>query len=179
LLVLEVILVLLTFFFGASILWSTLFLGISPMPSSKKARQAMIQLSHETGQGPIFELGSGWGNLLIPMALKHPQRKIVGYELSLLPWLTTAVLKRLFRLDNLQVFRKNFLHADLSSASLIVCYLCPNGMHDIETQLASKDGNLEYLISNNFALPSHQAVAKIQLTDFYKSPVYLYKFKYA
>jgi predicted RNA methylase len=161
---------------GASIVWYTLILGISPMPSSKKARQAMIQLSCDTGTGPIFELGSGWGNLLIPLALEYPERKLVGYELSFLPWLTTRALKKLHGLDNIQIHRKNFLHADLSSASVICCYLVPSVMLQVENKCKAKNGKLEFLISNTFALPLHQAVTTLTLNDFYRSPVYLYKF---
>jgi len=181
--VFEIALLVLTIFTGGSIVWSTLFLGISPMPSSKKARQAIVQLSYEAGTGPIFELGSGWGNLLIPLAIKHPQRKIVGYELSFMPWLTTVILKKILGFKNIQLYRKNFLHADLTSASVIICYLFPGGMQNIENKLrtgngnGNGNGNLEYLISNNFSLPLHKPVKIIQLNDLYKSPVYLYKFK--
>jgi len=78
------------------------------MPSSNKARQAMLQLACDTGTGPIFELGSGWGNLLIALAKAHPQRTVVGYELSFVPWLTSVMLKKVLGLDNLQVYRKIF-----------------------------------------------------------------------
>jgi len=175
LLVFEIMLIVITFLMGASIVWPTLILGISPMPSSKKARQAMIQLNRDTGTGPIFELGSGWGNLLIPLALEYPERAISGYELSFLPWLTTVFLKKFHGLENLQIYRKNFLHADLSSASVIFCYLVPGVMQQIENKVKAEGGKLEYLISNTFALPLHQAAQTLTLTDFYRSPVYLYK----
>ncbi len=173
----EIALLVLTVFTGGSVVWSTLWVGISPMPSSKKARQAIIQLSKATGTGPIFELGSGWGNLLIPLARKYPQRKIIGYELSIMPWLTTVILKTLFGLKNIQLHRKNFLQADLSDASVIICYLFPGGMQAIENKLKVEHENLEYLISNNFSLPAHKPAKTIQLNDLYKSPVYLYELK--
>jgi len=71
-----------------SIIYNTVKLGISPMPSSKKAYIAMMQLADDTGSGTIIDLGSGWGNFVIRIAKKYPHRKIVGYELSYLPWLT-------------------------------------------------------------------------------------------
>lgn len=184
--VLESVLLALIVFTLVSIVWSTLVSGISPMPSSKKARQAMLQLISEVGSdvgsevgsetGPIFELGSGWGSLVIPLAKKYPQRKIIAYELSIMPWLTTVILKNLLGLKNIQVHRKNFLHADLTSAAVILCYLYPKGMQAIEDKIKVQSGQLEYLISNNFALPSCQPIKTIILNDFYKSPVYLYKF---
>ena len=148
------------------------------MPSSKKAREAMLQLVSEAEDktAPIFELGSGWGSLLIPLAKKYPQRKIIGYELSIIPWVTTVILKNLLGLQNIQVYRKDFLHSDISSASIIVCYLFPKGMQALETKISTQGGRLEYLVSNNFSLPSHQPIKKIQLNDLYQSPVYLYRF---
>ena len=148
----EIIITAITLFTVISIVWSTLISGISPMPSSKKAQQVMLQLIDETGTetGPIFELGSSWGNLLIPLAKKYSQRKIIGYELSIVPLLTTVILKKLLGLKNIQVYRKNFLHADLSSASVILCYLYPRGMIDLDRKINTRSGRLDYLISNNF-----------------------------
>ena len=69
----------------------------------------MMQLADETGTGTIIDLGSGWGNFVIPIAKRYPQRKIVGYELSLLPWLTSTFLKNIFGLKNLTLHRKIFI----------------------------------------------------------------------
>jgi predicted RNA methylase len=173
----EILMLVLTIIIGFSIVWSTLALGISPMPSSKKAREAMLKLSENTGIGPVFELGSGWGNLLIPLAKKYPYRKIVGYELSIFPWLTTAIMVKVLDLKNVQVHRKNYLNEDLSDASVIICYLFPAGMLSIENKLKIDSEKLQYLISNNFSLPSHKPFKTIQLNDLYKSPVNMYHFK--
>jgi len=163
------------FIVGASIVFSTLKTGISPVPSSKKAYQAMITLTDETGTGPIYDLGSGWGSLVIRLARKYPDRQIVGYELSIFPWLITKIIKRILGLSNLVVHREDFLKADLSGASVITCYLFPTAMKAVKSKLDLGKGNLRFIISNNFALPSYQATKVVQLNDFYKSPVYLYR----
>ena len=173
---LEILFLSLTILAGLSIIWSTLVCGITPMPSSRKARQAMLELSVNTGQGPIYELGSGWGNLLIPLAKKYPNRKVVGYELSLLPWLTTIVISKVLGLNNVTVYRKNFLNEDLSGASVIFCYLFSDVMDKLERKIDEENICLEYLISNNFSLPSHNPIKTVQINDFYKSPILLYKF---
>lgn len=171
----EIALLLITVIICLSVVWSTVWLGISPMPSSKKAREAVLKLSRETGTGPLYELGSGWGNLLIPLARQFPERKIVGYELSLLPWLTSLILVKLLQLKNVELHRQNFLKADLSEASVLLCYLYPGGMQAIADRLTAGHMTPEYLISNNFSLPAHHPVNVLYLTDFYKSPVYLYR----
>lgn len=162
-----------------SIIYNTVKLGISPMPSSNKAYLAMMQLIDEaeieTKTGPIIDLGSGWGNFVIRIAKRYPQRQIVGYELSFLPWLTSTLLKRLFRLENLTLYRQDFYQADLSSASVLVCYLFPQAMKKISDKLHLEQADVNFLISNNFALTSWQPCKTIQIDDFYKSPIYLYK----
>ena len=171
---LDLFLITLTLIAGATIVWSTLSLGISPMPSSNKARQAMFRLADDTGSGPIYDLGSGWGHLIISLAKRYPQRKIVGYEMSLLPWLTTVVLKKVLGLSNLTIRRENFLKADLSQASVLMCYLHSAVMVKIKEKLDRENEGIHYLISHNFALPTEPILKMIRLDDFYQSPVYLY-----
>nr|WP_052093916.1 class I SAM-dependent methyltransferase [Colwellia psychrerythraea] len=145
------------------------------MPSSNKAYLAMMQLADETGSGTIIDLGSGWGNFVIRIAKRYPHRQIIGYELSYLPWLISNLIKKFLGLKNLTLHRQNFYQIDLSSASVLVCYLFPHAMAKISDKLQQEQAGVDYLISNNFALPSFQASKTIQLDDFYKSPVYLYK----
>ena len=135
----------------------------------------MMQLVDETGTGNIVDLGSGWGNFVIRIAKRYPQRQIIGYELSFLPWLTSRCLKKVLGLQNLTLHRKNFYLADFSKASVLICYLFPEAMEKISHKLKVEKPNVSFLISNNFALPSWPVTKTIQLNDFYKSPVYLYK----
>lgn len=160
---------------ASSILYSAVTVGISPMPSSNKAYCAMLKLVAETGNGTIVDLGSGWGNLVIRLAKTYPHREIIGYELSLLPWLTAKLLKYLFGLKNLTLHRQNFFKADLSEAEVIVCYLYPEAMQKISNILRSQKHQTNFLISNNFSLPTWQPHKTIKLNDFYQSTVYLYK----
>ena len=145
------------------------------MPSSNKAYSTMMQLADETGSGPVIDLGSGWGHFVIRIAKKNPQRQIVGYELSLLPWFTSIVFKKILGLKNLTLHRQNFYKVNLSEASVLVCYLYPEAMNRIQEKLLLEQPQVDFLISNNFALPSWKSYKAVQLDDFYKSPIYLYK----
>jgi len=145
------------------------------MPSSAKAYNAMLTLAEETGNGTLVDLGSGWGNFVIAIAKKYPQRQVVGYELSFLPWLSSSLVKKVLGLQNLTLYRQDFYQADLSSASVVVCYLFPQAMEKIEHKLLNQQRNIDFLISNNFALPTSKAIKVVQIDDFYKSPIYLYK----
>jgi len=148
------------------------------MPSSSKAYKALLTLVNKTGSGTIIDLGSGWGNLVIPLARNQPQRQVIGYELSLLPWLASTLLKKIYALDNLTLHRVNFYQQKLPAASVLICYLYPQAMSKINDKLRLEQPNVDFLISNNFALPSWQAEQMILLDDFYQSPIYRYKIAY-
>ena len=158
-----------------SLIYNTLKVGISPMPSSSKAYNVMMKLVDETGTGPIIDLGSGWGTFVIRIAKKNPQRQIVGYELSLMPWLMSILFKKILGLKNLTLHRQDFYKTSLPAASVLVCYLYPEAMSKIQDKLLLEQPEVDFLISNNFALPSRKPDKIVQLNDFYKSPVYLYK----
>jgi tRNA G46 methylase TrmB len=147
------------------------------MPSSNKASNAMMKLAKETGSGTIIDLGSGWGSFIIPMAKRYPQRQLVGYELSLLPWFYSCLLKKVLGLKNITLYRQNFYQADLTNADIIVCYLFPDAMTKIKKKLLSEQHKIKFIISNNFALPSYKPNKVIILDDFYRTPIYLYKLK--
>ena len=161
-----------------SLIYSTVKLGISPMPSSNKAYKKMVEFVDITGTGAIIDLGSGWGNFVIRVAKQTPHRQVIGYEMSYLPWLTSTLLKKLFGLQNLTLYRKNFYNGNLPDASVLVCYLYPEAMEKIKNKLLSEQPNIDFIISNNFALPSWQPYKVRPINDFYKSPIYLYKIEY-
>lgn len=162
---------------AGSIVYSTIRLGIPPMPSSKKAYLAMIQLVEKTGTDTIVDFGSGWGSLVIRLAKKYPQRKVIGYELSLLPWVVSCLIKKTLGLKNLTIRRQDFFKADLSNVSVIICYLFPEAMEKLSNKILKDNTAVNFIISNNFAFPAVPPSKTIRLNDFYQSNVYLYTMK--
>jgi len=158
-----------------SIAWFTLKTGISPMPSSAKACRTIVKLSEQAEFGDIVDLGSGWGTLLFVLARKYPERQIIGYELSYLPYLYSRTYKTLFRLQHITIYRQNFLTADLSSPALIVCYLFPKAMNRLQQRLANQQFSNTLLVSSTFALPNTEPEQSIQLGDLYRTPIYVYR----
>lgn len=162
-------------FISLSLVVDTLKLGISPMPSSKKAYNAIVKLVNIETTAPIIDLGSGWGSFVIRIAKRNPEKQVVGYELSLLPWLTSVLLKKALGLHNLTLYRKNIYNVTLPEGSVVICYLYPEAMEKIKNKLTAEQSKIKLLISNNFAVPSWKTHKIIRLDDFYKSPIYLYK----
>jgi len=159
---------------GGSIVWNSLRTGISPMPSSRNATLTMLGEVGTADAGPIIDPGSGWGTVVIATAKKYPQRQVIGYELSPIPWLISVLRKHLCRTHNLSLYRVDFLKADLSNATTLLCYLFPGGMRALEKKLHQEENKIQLVISNTFALPSHEPAKVIKLNDIYTTPIYVY-----
>lgn len=156
-----------------SIVISSLKIGISPMPSSKKASYEILELVRDSKDDTIIDLGSGFGNLAIYLASNLPHKKVIAYELSLFPWLISLFLKKSLNIKNLQIYKKDFLKEDLKNATL-VCYLFPKGMHDLEDKLFDESINTT-IISSTFAFRHIKERKIIIADDIYKTPIYVYK----
>jgi len=171
----ETSLVLLCALLALSIVWSTLRVGISPVPSQRLARLAMLEAVGKPATGcTIIDLGSGWGHLVIAAARRFPQTQVVGYELSLAPFLVSVLLKHLLRLSNLRLMKSNFMTQDLGDAEVLLCYLCPAGMQSLSEKLVC-DQYTGRVISNTFALHGVDASRVLRINDLYRSPVYIYR----
>ena len=141
------------------------------MPSSPVASDAVLSLAKPLREGPIYELGSGWGGLAIRLARANPERMITGYEISMIPYLFSSLAIRWSGLKNIELRRQDFLRQDLSDAALVVCYLFPRGM----TQLADKlDGQSLVVVSNTFAMPGWQPDEQRTLADRHRTRIYRY-----
>jgi energy-converting hydrogenase Eha subunit A len=160
---------------GTSIVLTSLKVGIGPLPSSGKVRRTVLSAVETAWPGPIMDLGSGWGSFVIALARKYPDRKIIGYELSSVPYYFSSLLKWFLKLDNLHLKREDFLGAKLSGASALVCYLFPGGMVSLEDKLLHELRGHTRVISCLFALPSCTPSRTIRIDDVYKTPVYVYE----
>jgi len=167
-----------------SIVFGTLRTGISPMPSSGKAHRQVVRFLHQSpstdSARQLIDCGSGWGNLAFKLARCFPEDKIIGFELSLLPWLFSTLAARVLGLNNVRFIRADFLKQDLSTSDILICYLHPQGMQKLERQLARQPGSAgsvqtQQLISIYFALPHHTPEEQRVLNDLHRTPIYRYR----
>ena len=173
-LIIEIILIACILIAAISIVLTKMKTGMFPSPSSSKTCRAIVAATENSGTGPIVDLGSGWGSLVVALAKKYPHRQVIGYELSFVPWLFSSIRKSVSGLDNLILYRKDFLNADLSGASLLTCYLFPRGMESLKDKLEQDNINDILLVSSTFALPESEPMKVIRVKDNYRTPVYLY-----
>lgn len=174
-LIIETILIACILIAAVSIVLTSMKTGISPSPSSGRTSRAIVTATENSGTGPIVDLGSGWGTLVIALARKYPHRQVIGYELSFVPWLFSSIRKSLSGLDNLALYRRDFLSADLSEASVLTCYLFPGGMVSLKDKLEGDTIRDVLIVSSTFALPASNPSKVIRVKDIYRTTVYLYR----
>lgn len=186
--VLQLALIALTLAGVLSILVGSLQAGISPMPGSRRAHRAVLQMLEQQRDLDsqqtltLIDCGSGWGHLVLRLARRYPHARVIGYEVSFLPWLTSCLLRRALRLNNLTLYRKNFLATELPvplhQADLLFSYLCPPVMAQLAKRLKIPAAQLQ-VFSIAFALPGASPCAQQTLNDLYRTPIYHYRLKKA
>jgi len=139
--------------------------GISPVPSSRTSRKAILASLPENPSGTVYELGAGWGTLAFPLARRYPGKEVVAYELSPLPWLFMKLRWHLTGPRNLNIRRRNFLRANLASAGLIICYLHPQALEKLVPKLEKELASEALIISNTFHFPGWVPSFVQQLED--------------
>jgi hypothetical protein len=159
-----------------SIVIHTQINGISPMPSSRKARAAILRLAQEFGvQGTIVDLGSGWGGPCAALSRALPHATVIGYENSWVPWLFSAAMNACLRRDNLRFACSDFFKAPLNTADLVICFLYPGGMTKLEPKFERELKSGAIVISNTFAIPEWKPERIVESGDIYRTRVYVYR----
>jgi hypothetical protein len=153
----------------------TLRTGISPMPTSTKVRHEMLKNLPSDINGPIFELGSGWGTLAVPLARKYSKSTVIGYEISPLPWLYSYIRKLTSNLPNLMFHRRDYLNADLSDATLIVIFIHSDGMEKLRLKLERELKPGALVQSNFFQIRGWVPMQELTVDDVHQTKIYLYQ----
>lgn len=159
----------------ASVFVPTLLTGASPLPTSGPVSDAMLELLPDRIEGPIYELGSGWGGLARALARRYPGAPVRGFEVSVLPWAWSRLWRLLGGPANLTVALANFHGADLSDAALVVCYLPGPAMEKLRPKLEAELPEGALVLSNTFALAGWRAAREKTVPDIHQSRVYLYR----
>lgn len=159
-----------------SIVYYTLRNGISPMPSPKPAREAVLQwVARLTDIDTIVEAGSGWGSLALPLSRANPKRKVIALENSPLPYAVSTLRRLVGIAPNLRILRKDLYRFDYHAVDLVVCYLYPGAMVRLSGQLRRELKPGAWIISIGFALPHWQPELQHTCKDLYRTKLYLYQ----
>lgn len=98
--------------------------GVPPQSSSAAEAPEVVALLKQaglSGAAVVYELGCGWGSLVIALARAFPEAQIRGIEISPLPYWVARFRTR--HLQNVHLRRGNFYDNDLTDAHAVTCYL--------------------------------------------------------
>ena len=135
---------------------------MKPKPLPKKA------------QMKIYELGSGWGSLARALATQYPAYKVVGMEISIIPWVFSRIMLLLRPKKNLEFQLCNFFNTDISDCRLAVCYLAPSTMKRLYSKFCKELPSGSLILSNTFSLRGWTVMKSAIASDFYQSKIFLY-----
>ena len=108
----------LAYFFLGGFIWGA---GFQPTPRSE-VEKAGEMLGLKDGM-VVYDLGSGFGEVVIQLAKKYPIR-CVGVEIDpLKSWWSKQLVKRNHLEDRIEIVKKNLLEVDLSRADAIFVFL--------------------------------------------------------
>jgi predicted RNA methylase len=160
---------------GFSLIWWTFKNGISPMPTSSKVKKCLFSVLPESLGGKIYELGSGWGTLLFPLAKRYPKSAVVGFETSPFPFWLSFIRLKFSNSRNIELKKQDFFTADLRDAALIVCYLYPGAMSQLRKKFEQELQQGVFVVTHTFAVPGWVPEKVVDTADLYHSKIYIYK----
>lgn len=148
---------------GGSILVFQGLTGVPPMSSSPAEAADVVALLRRAGLprgAVIYDLGSGWGSLVVALAHAFPDAQIRGIEISPLPYWISRLRTR--GLANVTVARGDFYASDLSDARAVTCYLMIKPMPRLAGYLDRTLGSGTPVVSLSFWFRDREVAASLK-----------------
>lgn len=120
----------------------------------------------------IMDLGSGFGSILVPLAKKFPQHRFVGVERGYMPWKISLWRSR--KLKNISFKREDLFQSDIHLADIIVVFLMPYMLKQLERKFKAEAKSGMLLFSNRFPLPVSRPIKRIYQNKM--DQIYIYRF---
>jgi hypothetical protein len=127
--IISIVLVVTAVAIGLSLVVAQLFTGVPTLSTDASQAKDVIELLQAAGlpdHAVIYDLGCGWGALVIALAKAFPNAQVRGIEVSPFPYWVARLRTRTFK--NVSLALTDFITADLSDANVIACYLMPAAM---------------------------------------------------
>lgn len=136
---------------------TNLFLFVPYVPTPKSVVKFMIEKARLKGDETVYDLGCGDARLLTETKKIYPNIKAIGYELSLGVWII-AKLRALISQKDIELHLRDFNHANLSDADVLLIYLVPEVMNKLKKKLDTELKPGSRVISHGFAIPEKEPV---------------------
>ncbi|HCC22264.1 hypothetical protein A2480_02820 [Candidatus Uhrbacteria bacterium RIFOXYC2_FULL_47_19] len=145
------------------------------VPTRKGERASLVaKLKLKDGQ-TVYDLGSGDGSLLFALIERFPNCRLIGLEISLLPFLI-SLIRRLTgwsRYKNVRLLFRDFYRTDLSKADLVFAYLMPGCYTRISEKFSKELKNDCIVVIEAWPIPGIEVKDKI--VGDRQLPLYVYE----
>jgi hypothetical protein len=156
----------------AVIFWQERSLGVSVMPTMPQMSRMLMAECPAQVKGNILELGSGWGGLASKLARKYPQNKVIGYEMSLVPYWISKIFSSS---KNLEIVRENFYDVSFKDTGLVMCYLSNAHMAKLEDKFLKELPSGAKVISSTFHCPNWKPIRTQEVKRLYNAQIFIYE----
>lgn len=157
----------------AAVYWSTYR---SQVPLYLSSHKAWMALETFLPQGRAFrfaDIGAGLGGVLAHLARSRPDGQFVGVENAPLPFLLAWI--RLGSYSNCMMRRDDFWQMDFSGFDVIYAYLSPVPMARLWEKASREMRPGTLLVSNTFEIPGQMPDQVVELDDFHRSRLLVWK----
>lgn len=159
--------------------WRTGVPTIASFPSARRTIIAALREAFACGSLPnhatILDLGSGNGQLTLNIAQAFPEARVVGVELSLVPWLISVLRQRMAGVENLRYERADFWSYDCSQVDAVVTYLTENVIEKVGGKLKRELKPGALILANDTALRGDWKPVGECETGLFSMKVYVYR----
>lgn len=151
-----------------------------PIPSSNKTINDVIKYinKYDKNGKDILEIGSGYGFSTFKLSNAFQNKKIIAYEISLIPFVFSSLIRILFRYKNVTIiygdaFKILKEKQEMYSSAFVYCMQTGAMSEDLEHIL--KNNIKEILIVSTYPLKNIAHIAKSENIGFFHSKLYIYK----
>ncbi|MBP8203548.1 MAG: class I SAM-dependent methyltransferase [Pseudomonas sp.] len=123
----------------------------------------------------FVDLGCGPAGMLLSLARQFPHAQFVGVETA--PLSFAIAWGRALAHGNCQIRYENLWRTDLSAFDVVYCFLSPAPMPELWLKASEQMPAASLLISNTFAIPGRPADQQIELHDWRKSRLLLWRMR--
>lgn len=153
--------------------------AVSSLPWMRRGLKDVIRkelIEKDVQPKIIYELGSGWGPLVMDAAKLFPEARVIGVEFSFLAVQFSRLRAFLFGRKNVEIRRDDFFKQDLRDADLIIFYMLESILEKLSPKLIEELPQGTVIVSNTFTIKGWEPVA---VHEVMKKPlplkVYVYK----
>lgn len=154
--------------------WSVFRSQVPLYLSSRKAWAAVSALMPARDKFALLDVGAGLGGMLHYLGAKHPAAKFDGVENAPLPY-ALAWLRRLVGRGRYQIAWSNLWSGSFASYDVVYAYLSPVPMARLWDKAKVEMAPGSRLISNTFMVPGVEPDNIVELDDFHRSRLYVYR----